>query len=214
MAALLWIAGERQVSAGHFDFQYGSTVTPSPINPTGGNGPGSQISQAGVGNFTSPTAPTFNAGLDGGANITVGTINVTDLSIGAYMDTYGPTTVTIDLKILDVDSGLTGTFTFTGTLTGAVNSNGTTSSADIKVSASATSQVEGIGGTDYKVSIIPGQFFAAPGSPPVDGTGLDGVYSFNVSAPSVVPEPTSIGLLAVGCLSVLVVAGRRTAKAA
>jgi hypothetical protein len=207
MAALLWIACERQVSAAHLDFRYGSTVTPSPINPTSTiAGPGSQVSQAGEGNFTSPTAPTLNAGLNGaaGTNITVGTLNVTDLSIGAYMDTYGPTTITIDLKLLDVDSGKTGVFTFTGTLSGLVSSDGTTSAANITVkNFSPVDQIENIGGTAYEVRVLSGNAFSAPGSPPVDGTGLNGEYSLNVRA-AAVPEPTSIGLLAVGCLSVMV----------
>jgi hypothetical protein len=195
--AFLSLAAERQVLAGHGDFQYGSTVTPSPINPTGGNGPGSQISQAGEGNFTTPTAPTFNAGIPGGAAITVGTINVTDLSIGAYMDTYGPTTVTIDVKILDVASSLTGTFAFTATLSGLVSSDGTTSAANISVTGVSAPVTEMIGGVPYTVSAVSGKFFAQPGSPPVDGTGLNGVYTLNVSD-SAIPEPSSLALLGIG----------------
>jgi hypothetical protein len=57
------------------------------------------------------------------------------------------------------------------------------------------------------------QAFTAPGPPPVIGTGSVGQYLFNVRA-ATVPEPTSIGLLAVGSLSALIVAGRRRAKAA
>jgi hypothetical protein len=91
LAALagLFVAGaERQVSAGSAVFEYGTTVTPNPINPTGGNGPGSQISVFGVGDFANTTAPFYSASLNGslGADITVGKINVSDFAIGAYTE--------------------------------------------------------------------------------------------------------------------------------
>jgi hypothetical protein len=198
LTAAVYLGAVQSAVASPLDFQYGTTVTPSPINPTSTiGGPGSQISQAGIGNFTSPTAPTYNAGLNGslGTDITVGTINVTDLSIGAYTDTYGPTTITVSLKLKDVDSGSTGVFQFTGTLTGQVSSNGTTTSSSMDNPFTASSQIQNIGGTNYEVRIIPSKDFTAPGSPPVDGTGFDGVYSFNVLEAPTVPEPASLLLL-------------------
>jgi hypothetical protein len=50
-------------------------------------------------------------------------------------------------------------------------------------------QTQLIGGTLYGVSIIAGKSFAAPGSPPVGGTGLAGSYSLNVHSVSAQPVP-------------------------
>lgn len=182
------------------DFTYGSTVTPSPINPTGGTGPGSQVSQAGVGNFTTPTAPVYSATVNPlGTDIVVGTINITDLGIGPYTDIYGPTPISISLKIKDAASGATGTFTFAGDLAGQVASNGTSDGATFINPFTSAAQMQTLGGQVYAVRIDPTTDFAAPGAPPVGGTGLSGTYTFNVSSIPV-PEPTTIGLLALaGC---------------
>ena len=182
------------MAASTIDFQYGTTVTPSPINPTATvGGPGSQVSQAGVGNFATPAAPSFDASAAGGADITVGTITVTDLALGAaYTDTYGPTTITVNLKIKDVPSNATGTFKFTGSLAGTVTSNGIVAASDFSDPFTASSQTETIGSFNYTVSVIPGKAFAAPGSPPAGGSGIPGDYSFNVQAAVAgVPAPAS-----------------------
>ena len=193
---------EQQALATPLDFQYGTLVTPSPINPTATvGGPGSQVSQAGIGNFSSPAAPTFNAGVNGslGTDITVGSITITDLALGAaYMDTYGPTPITVNLKLKDVTSGATGTFTFTGSLSGLVSSNGTTVGSSFNNPFTASSQIQTIGLSNYEVRIITSKDFAAPGSPPSGGSGIAGFYSFNVRQALAVPEPASLLLLTFG----------------
>jgi hypothetical protein len=179
MAALLWIAAERQVSAGHLVFQYGTTVTLNLINPTSSvGGPGSQVIQAGVGNFAAPTPPTFNAGLNGvlGTDITVGSISVTDIGFGAYVDTYGPTTITIDLALKAVDSGAVGHFTFTGSHSGLVSYNGTPTAVNFGNPFVASSQIQNIGGTGYEVRIISDEAVSRP--PAGDRHGLGGSISF------------------------------------
>jgi len=198
LAASTLVAGQ-QAHAAFADFQYGTTVTPSPINPTASvPAQGSVINQAGVGTYPAPTGAVTNAAVNGplGSDITVGTITVTDLGLGAYTDTYGPTVITVNLALRDVDSTAVGLFTFAGILSGQVSSNGTTSAAAIFNPFVAQSQTQLIGSTLYTVRIIPSKAFTAPGSPPSGGTGLAGTYSFNVVA--AVPEPASVGLLALG----------------
>jgi hypothetical protein len=212
LAVLLSLSGVQTASASFGDFQYGTDVTPSPINPTASVPvQGSVVNQSGIGTFPAPSGTVTNAAVNGplGADIAVGTISVTDLGLGAYTDTYGPTVITVDLAILDVDSGMTGTFTFNGVLSGQVSSNGTTAGAAFFNPFVASSQSQVIGGTTYTVSIIPSKAFTSPGSPPVGGTGVAGGYSFNVVA---VPEPASIGLMTLGGLGLLITV-RRKAKA-
>jgi hypothetical protein len=209
----LSLGAVQQATAAFADFQYGTNVTPSPINPTASvPAQGSVINQSGVGSFASPSGTVNNAAVNGplGADITVGTITVTDLGLGAYTDTYGPTTITVDLALRDVDSNAVGTFTFTGTLSGTVSSNGTTSASSIFNPFVASSQTQNIGGTLYTVRIIPTKAYTAPGSPPSGGTGDAGTYSFNVV--TAVPEPASVGLMAVGGLGLLLTIRRRKAK--
>ena len=212
MAASLALTAGRTASAAFADFQYGTNVTPSPINPIASvPAQGSVVNQAGVGSYPDPTGAVNNAAVNGplGADITVGTISVTDLGLGAYTDTYGPTAITVDLALRDVDSTAVGLFTFNGTLSGQVSSNGTTSGSSFFNPFVAQSQTQNIGGTLYTVSIIPAKAFIPPGSPPSGGTGLAGTYSFNVVAGAGVPEPTSIVLMALGGLGVLVGFRRR-----
>lgn len=194
LAAALSFVLVAQASAASFDFQYGSTVTPSPINPTATvGGPGSQVSQEGVGNFASPAAPTLNAGGPLGTDIIVGTISVTDLAIGsAYTDTYGPTTIDINLKIKDVTSSGTGVFLITGSLTGTVSSDGNAQSSVFNNPFLPSSQTLKIGSTFYTVDVIPDTAFVAPGAPPEGGTGLAGEYGVNVRVTAQgVPTPAS-----------------------
>jgi hypothetical protein len=216
LALVLSLGGARQATAAFADFQYGTDVTPSPINPTASvPAQGSVINQAGVGTYPAPSGTVSNAAVNGplGADITVGTITVTDLGVGAYTDTYGPTVITVSLALRDVDSTAVGLFTFNGVLSGQVSSNGTTTGAAIFNPFVAQSQTQNIGGTTlYTVKIIPSKAFTAPGSPPSGGTGLAGTYSFNVTA-TLVPEPASVGLMAVGGLGLLFTLRRRKAKA-
>jgi len=203
MAVLL--AAHVPAAAAVLDFEYGTTVTPSPINPTASTpAQGSIINQAGIGNFASPASPIFNANVNGvfGTDITVGTISVRDLGLGAYTDAYGPTPIAVNLALKDVDSGAIGHFTFTGLLTGQVASNGTTSGSSIDNPFSSAFQTQTIGNSEYVVRIVPTKDFSAPGSPPSGGTGLAGTYSFNVLSRSNfgVPEPATFGLLALGGL--------------
>ena len=216
LTTVLSLALGRTAPAGFADFQYGTNVTPSPINPTASvPAQGSVINQAGVGTYPAPSGVVNNAAINGalGTDITVGTITVTDLGIGAYTDTYGPTVITIDFALRDVDTTAVGLFTFNGVLSGQVSSNGTTSGAAIFNPFVASSQTQNIGGTFYEVRIIPSKAFTAPGSPPSGGTGLAGTYSFNVRTTSV-PEPASIALLGIGLGGALVVARRRRMRAA
>src|SRR4051812_46692625 len=100
LVAVLAQAAARPVRAGFADFQYGTTVTPSPINPTASApAQGSVVNQAGVGSYPAPSGIVSNAAVLGplGVDITVGTITVTDLGLGAYADTYGPTAITVNL---------------------------------------------------------------------------------------------------------------------
>lgn len=207
VAAVVSLVSVRLAPAAAFDFQYGSLVTPSPINPTSTvGGPGSQVSQAGIGNFATPTAPTFNADHMFGTDITVGNITVTDLAIGAnYTDNYGPTPIMIELKIKDVTSGDTGTFTFTGSLTGQVASNGTTESAVFN-NPFAVPQSHSllIGGSLYTVTANPAMDFVSPGAPPSGGSGIPGSYSFNVFAvvpPAPAPAAVWAGAVLIGGLA-------------
>jgi hypothetical protein len=213
LVAVVAQAAERQAMAGFADFQYGTTVTPSPINPTASvPAQGSVLNQAGVGSYPAPSGIVNNAAVLGplGVDITVGTLTVTDLGLGAYTDTYGPTTITVDLALRDVDSSAVGLFAFTGILSGQVASNGTTSGSSINNPFVAASQTELIGSTLYTVRIIPTKDFTAPGSPPSGGTGLAGTYSFNVTAARAgVPEPASIALMGCGGLFVVVLSRRR-----
>jgi hypothetical protein len=216
----VFLAAQGQAAAAVLDFQYGTTITPSPINPTSSvPAQGSIISQSGVGTYPAPSGAVYNAGLNGalGTDVTVGSISVTDLGLGAYTDTYGPTAINVNFALKDVTSGQVGLFAFPGLLTGQVASSGTTSAAAINNPFSSAFQAQTIGAETYVVRIIPSKDFSAPGSPPSGGTGLAGTYSFNVLSRSnfTIPEPASIGLLALGGLLLpLFMARRRATKTA
>lgn len=214
LAASLALATGRDAAADFADFQYGTTLTPSPINPTASvPAQGSVVNLAGVGSYPAPSGEVVNAAINGslGADITVGLISVTDLGLGAYTDTYGPTVFTINLALRDVDSAAVGLFSFTGTLSGQVSSNGTTSGSSFGNPFVASSQTQNIGGTPYTVRILPSKAFSAPGSPPSGGTGLSGMFSLNVTD-GAVPEPSSIVLMALGGLGVFVGSRRRIGR--
>jgi hypothetical protein len=211
-AAVLLFSGSHQLPAATADFQYGTTITPSVVNPSETiSGPGSQVSQAGIGNFDAPTGPIFNGLANGtyGTDITVGTLSVTDFAIGHYVDTYAAS-ITIQLKIKDVVSGQSGIFSFTGVLSGRVANNGTTTGSAFFNPFSDALQTQKIGNSTYDVHIFQTKDFTAPGPPPVGGTGLSGTYSFNVNALSV-PEPGALALVALGGLLVALRTTRRKA---
>jgi hypothetical protein len=216
----VFLAAQGQAAAAVLDFQYGTTVTPSPINPTSSvPAKGSVISQAGIGAYPVPSGAVYNAAINGalGTDVTVGSISVTDLGLGAYADTYGPTAINVNFALRDVASNAVGLFTFPGLLSGQVASNGTTSAAAINNPFSSAFQIQTIGAETYVVRIVPSKDFSAPGSPPSGGTGLAGAYSFNVlsRANFGVPEPASFGLLALGGLLLpLFMARRRATKTA
>jgi len=193
---LLMLAVGSRAHAAVADFQYATAVRPGNINSSSSvPAQGSIVTQNSV-----TDGVVFNAKVNpGGADVVVGTIRVTDLGIGAYTDTYGPTPFTVTFSLLDFDSNHSGLFFFNGTLSGSVASNGTTSAATFNNPFTATSQTQTIGATTYTVSIIPSKAFAAPGSPPVGGTGLNGTYTFNVS----VPEPSGLALAGLAALSLL-----------
>jgi len=198
VAALMLAATQRAFGAAG-DFQYGTTVTPGLLTTSG-----SSVGQTGVGNFTTPAAPTFSAAVNpAGTDIVVGTISITDLGLtSAHTDTYGPSTIAVNLKVKDVASGSTGTFTFNGVLSGTVAGNGTTDGAVFNNPFVAASSTQTIGTESYTVSIIPSVAFAAPGAPPLGGTGLAGTYTFNVHA-TAVPEPAGIAVAGLAALGVL-----------
>jgi hypothetical protein len=210
--AVLSIAASHQLSAAINEFQYATTLT-SPITPNQTiGGPGSQVSQAGIGNFAAPTGQIFNGFVNGlnGIDLIVGTISVTDLGIGSYVDTYS-VPFTLQLKIKDFTSGMTGIFSFNVGLTGRVASNGTTTGSNFNNPFfNVAGQTQVIGATTYSVRIFPNSSFASPGAAPVGGTGLPGEYTFNVLAQTI-PEPGTLGLLTFGGLLAALGVSRRKA---
>lgn len=176
------------------DFQYGTSVTPKVIN-----GSGSDLLQAGVGMFPNPAGPpNYNAALlPQGTNITVGSLIVEDMGTSSpYTDPYS-VPITVDLNIRDLASGLVGGFSFAGTLSGTVASNGTID-AFFNNPFTAVSISKQIGNTIYDVSIIPSTSFSAPGTPgapPPGQDGTPGAYVFDVHA-TPAPEPSGLMLFA------------------
>ncbi|GAC1336716.1 MAG: hypothetical protein NVSMB14_04330 [Isosphaeraceae bacterium] len=217
LAFCLVVAPAAQAALG--EFQYGtafgaSSQSISPTTTVGG--PGSLVTQVGVGNFASPTGPIINAGLASGANIVVGTINVTDLGKGIeYTDKYAKA-ISLSVNIRDVDSGSTGVITASGTLRGTVSSNGTTQGSVFDPNPFDSSGLSpssiAIGAAIYTLAILPTSSFAAPGSPPTGGKGLDGKYTFFIKAvpnPNIIPEPASFTLMGLGALGAFRITRKR-----
>ena len=199
--ALAFLALSPRSAYAQVEFEYSSSISPSIITPVSAT-PHSQFVQTGVGDINNPTGPIYGASPFFYTNIVVASTSVVDLGTGDdYVDTYGPTPITVSIRIRDVDSGATGLFTFSGTLTGTVAGSIQGLAASFSNPFTATSESEAIGGGGiFVVSIDPSRSFAGPGSPPLGGTGLPGAYTFEVQ--NFLPEPSAafIGILAVAAL--------------
>lgn len=201
-AAALMVAPEAVA-----DFEYGTQVSPNPYSPTSGDMV-SQLNQNSIGNFASPSSPSFDASGPGGTNITVAQLQIQESNGTApFHDSYSDQSVTVDVKIKDLSTSVSGVFTFTGLYTQSpqaqfVSSNGTSTASNFNNPWSVfQSKTELIGSTLYTVTIFPDKAFTAP-NPPDIATGVSppdrlGSFVFNVSAKPA-PEPSSFVLMGLG----------------
>jgi hypothetical protein len=191
------------------------------------------LQQLGLGNFAAPDGSGNTSGSANGvgADIAVGTLTITDASLGVtpYTDTYNQA-ISVALNLKDLASGLTGLFTFTGTLSGTVShltafGNWNSSLAVVWTPTlggppqTIATETQTIGGVEYTVQILRNGNYQRPGVPTsVGGTGVQGGYSFHViaaSSRSPTPEPASasLALAGIGSLMTIGFIRRRRARA-
>jgi hypothetical protein len=188
------------------------------------------LQQLGLGNFAAPDGSmnTSGSGAGIGADVAVSTLTITDASLGVtpYTDSYSQA-IQVQMNLKDLASGLTGLFTFTGTLSGTVSHLTAFGewNSDLAVTWNASGspppgviaqQTQTIGGVNYTVQILANGNYQRPGVPTsVGGTGAQGGYSYHVIAQSPIPEPASasLALAGIGSLMAIGFIRRRRARA-
>lgn len=215
LAAVAAAALGLQSPAARADFEYAAQLSPTSVLSSGGN---VQLTESGIGqaNYPNPTAPDFaSPNAPDGTDIVISKdITLTPLATGPWSDTLG-FTVTVNLAIKDVASGITKTFTFNGTISATVSENASGAGlANFNTDPfGSQSQTQTIGGISYQVTTVPGKQFHAPGAPSGLNPGEQGGYSFHVLATTAtVPEPGSMALLGIGLIGAFGVYRRRTAR--
>ncbi len=167
LTLLAWLA---PVAKADPIFSFSDSPSPTPI--TSG---GSTIT------LTGGSGSLQDAGFTGGANETILTISLASNTLSPGSDSFN-STINFPLTITDVGSGLQNTISFTGTLSGSLNS--TTSSVFLTSITPSTPLTFSLGGNNYTVGTL---------SFPVPLVLGDNQINVNISAPAT-PEPVSFVL--------------------
>lgn len=210
VSALAFMAlGGPAARADFGDFTYATQVTPGMALPSSSSlgAPGTTIDLEGVGNGIPARSPINNAGAPGGTEVGVASLALWSQGLFGDTDRFD-TPVTIKLTLTDLASGLSGTLTFQGELTGSVSLSldGGGTLVFNNPLFGPQSQALTFGNTIYTVTADPTIDFGLPGVPALNGPGAVGTVRFTVAATDppgggkAVPEPASLALLGLGAL--------------